>query len=117
MCMSRIARRLSALSVLATLGLALLGAAPAHATLAFQPAVQGGNGNRVAIGDVNGDGRRDYVVSNGSGGITPYIQSATTDTFTSGGQINLLSGFYGFPAGTALRYITMGDVDRDGFDD
>src|SRR5207249_803341 len=63
---------------------------------------------RVAVGDVNGDGRADVVTGAGAGG-GPHVRAFSG---ASGAQ---LASFYAYaPAFTGGVSVATGDVDRDG---
>lgn len=76
------------------------------------PAFRGGA--RAAVGDVNGDGTPDLIVTAGFGG-GPRISILDGTTILSGNRRNLVPDFFAFEQN--LRngvYATLGDVDGDG---
>ena len=74
-------------------------------------------GARVAIGDMNRDGRADVAVSAGLGG-GPRVTAFDGKTLTSGTPVKLFSDIFVFD--DVLRngvFLSVGDVDGDGFGD
>ena len=74
-------------------------------------------GARAAVGDLNGDGTPDLIVSAGFGG-GPRVAGFDGTTITSGTPVRLFNDFFAFE--DSLRngaYIAVGDVDGDGFGD
>ena len=69
----------------------------------------------VAIGDLDGDGKADLVVANNATSPASTTISVLRNTSTSG-TINASSfaAKVDFTAGTAPRYVAIGDVDGDG---
>ncbi|WP_261341206.1 FG-GAP repeat domain-containing protein [Fimbriiglobus ruber] len=80
------------------------------------PAFRGGA--RVAIGDVNGDGLADLIVSAGDGG-GPRVAVYDGASLRPGqSPVKLVADFFAFDS--SLRdgaYVTAGDLNGDGFDD
>ncbi|OWK39911.1 RTX toxin [Fimbriiglobus ruber] len=80
------------------------------------PAFRGGA--RVAVGDVNGDGLADLIVSAGAGG-GPRIAVYDGVSLRPGqSPVKLVADFFAFDS--SLRdgaYVTAGDLNGDGFDD
>lgn len=87
---------------------------------AYDPSFTGGV--RVALGDVNGDGRRDIITAAGPSG-SPHIKVFTLNFDISTGDYNVnpqpISQFYAFnqPTFKGGVYIAAGDTNNDGFDD
>jgi hypothetical protein len=76
---------------------------------AYDPGFRGGV--RVAVGDVNGDGRDDIVTGAGAGG-GPHVQ------VFSGRDFSLYSTYFAYaPNFTNGIYVAVGDVDGDGLAD
>jgi uncharacterized delta-60 repeat protein len=78
-------------------------------------------GARAALGDVNGDGVPDVVVSAGFGG-GPRTAIFTGGSVLAGAPARLTNDFFAFPGtdATNLRngsFVASGDVDGDGFAD
>ncbi len=74
-------------------------------------------GARAALGDINGDGHADLVVSAGFGG-GPRISVYDGAALAQGQQVNLVGDFYAFSS--ELRngaYVAVGDVNGDGHAD
>jgi subtilisin-like proprotein convertase family protein len=74
-------------------------------------------GARAAMGDVNGDGFADLVVSAGFGG-GPRISIYDGAALNQGAKLNVIGDFFLFEE--ALRngaYVAVGDVNGDGFAD
>ena len=85
------------------------GGATAYSGTVFEPGFTGGE--RVASGDVNGDGVADYAVAAGPGGgpVVHIIDGRT------GGTIRSIMAFESYFRGGV--YVSLGDVNRDGKDD
>lgn len=87
---------------------------------AYDPSFTGGV--RVALGDVNNDGRRDIITAAGPSG-SPHIKVFTLNFDISTGDYNVnpqpISQFYAFnqPTFKGGVYIAAGDTNNDGFDD
>lgn len=91
---------------------------PGYASLALQGAggalgtpvrlTVGGDPAAVALGDLNGDGRVDFVVANAATAtVTVFLQSATTaGTFTQAATLQT--------AGLAPLDVAIGDLNQDG---
>ena len=79
------------------------------------PFATGSVPRNVAIGDVDGDGKPDLVVANNATSPASTTVSVLRNTSTSG-SINVTSfaAKVDFTAGTAPRYVAMGDADGDG---
>jgi autotransporter-associated beta strand protein len=74
-------------------------------------------GARAALGDLNGDGFADLVVSAGFGG-GPRIAVYDGKSLASGQQVRLMPDFFLFePALRNGAYVAVGDVNGDGFAD
>ncbi|HEX4609635.1 MAG TPA: MBG domain-containing protein, partial [Urbifossiella sp.] len=74
-------------------------------------------GARAALGDINGDGHADLVMSAGFGG-GPRVSVYDGAALAQGQQVHLVPDFFLFE--DALRngaYVAVGDVDGDGFAD
>ncbi|MDB5311835.1 MAG: repeat protein, partial [Gemmataceae bacterium] len=74
-------------------------------------------GARVALGDLNGDGKADLVVSAGFGG-GPRVSVYDGAALLQGQFVHLVPDFFAFEQ--ALRngvYVAVGDVNGDGVDD
>lgn len=69
-----------------------------------------GGGVRVAIGDINGDGKDDIFISSGPG-------ARTTVRVYSGADGSVLRDFFPFGTFTGGAYVGAGDVNGDGKDD
>jgi len=79
------------------------------------PAFRGGA--RAAVGDINGDGTPDLVVAAGFGG-GPRVSIIDGKSVLTGNRTNIGGDFFAFEQG--LRngvYITVGDVNGDGYGD
>ena len=73
--------------------------------MAYDPAFRGGV--RVAVGDVNGDGRKDVITSPGVGG-GPHIKAF------SGTNNAVLASFMAYVTNyTGGVYVAAGDLDND----
>lgn len=87
---------------------------------AYDPSFTGGV--RVALGDVNGDGRRDIITAAGPSG-SPHIKVFTLNFDILTGDYNVnpqpISQFYAFnqPTFKGGVFIAAGDTNNDGFDD
>jgi hypothetical protein len=74
-------------------------------------------GARAALGDVNGDGFADLVVSAGFGG-GPRISIYDGAALAQGTRLNVIGDFFLFePALRNGAYVAVGDVNGDGFAD
>jgi hypothetical protein len=74
-------------------------------------------GARVAVGDMNRDGRPDLAISAGFGG-GPRVAVFDGTTLTSGTPVKLFSDFFVFePVLRNGAYLAVGDVDGDGYGD
>jgi subtilisin-like proprotein convertase family protein len=76
-------------------------------------------GARVAVGDLNADGRPDVVVAAGFGG-GPRVAVFDGTTVGGGTPRRVLNDFFGFPGTDAINlrngtYVASGDVDGDGY--
>lgn len=74
---------------------------------AFNSSFSGGV--RVAVGDVNGDGRGDIIAGTGPG--------SSLVTVFSGQDLSILKSFLAFPGFSGGVYVAAGDVNGDGRDD
>ena len=82
-------------------------------------------GARVAVGDINNDGRPEVVVGAGFGGGPRVAVFDGSTIFTSpsgGGPVRLFNDFFAFPGedSTRLRngvFVAVGDTNGDGFGD
>jgi hypothetical protein len=82
--------------------------------LGFFDQFKGGNGVRVATGDIDGDGRPDIITGSGSGvHATVRVFSGAAGRFMEG-PIGNITPYRGFAGGV---YVAAGDVDGDGRDD
>ncbi|QEL14533.1 beta strand repeat-containing protein [Limnoglobus roseus] len=74
-------------------------------------------GARAGVGDVNGDGANDLVVSAGFGG-GPRIAVYDGRALRQGAQVKLVNDFFAFdPSLRNGAFVAVGDVDGDGFGD
>ncbi|OWK40870.1 Ig-like domain repeat protein [Fimbriiglobus ruber] len=74
-------------------------------------------GARAAVGDLNGDGFADLVISAGVGG-GPRISIYDGKALSQGQTVNLVPDFFLFePSLRNGAYVAVGDVDGDGFAD
>ena len=74
-------------------------------------------GARCAVGDLNNDGKADVVIAAGFGG-GPRIAAFSGASFNPQGGTRLFPDFFAFPANLSNgTYVTVGDIDGDGFAD
>ncbi|MDX6674461.1 MAG: hypothetical protein QOH11_1879, partial [Solirubrobacteraceae bacterium] len=102
----RLRRWFAALVLTAAIATVLFGPGRAFAALNFASAVNyrtGGGAGSVAIGDLNGDGKRDFAVANGAG--VSVLLGTGSGSF--GGATN-------FAAEPGSSSVAIGDLNGDG---